>query len=194
MTKAVFIDAHGGPEVFHLRGRDLPAPAPGQIRVRHRAIGLNFIDIYQRKGLYPVSMPAVLGSEAAGVVEAIGEGVDAFSPGDRVAYISGGGGYAEEANVPAAMAAKVPLAVGDDVAAAVFLKGLTVEMLVRQVYPLKAGEACLVHAAAGLPGAAALDRDIEAPVRGNKPHAAFRLRTAPIAGRFPKSDGAPKSD
>ena len=149
MTKAVFIDAHGGPEVFHLRGRDLPAPAPGQIRVRHRAIGLNFIDIYQRKGLYPVSMPAVLGSEAAGVVEAIGGGVDAFSPGDRVAYVSGGGGYAEEANVPAAMAAKFPVAVGDDVAAAVFLKGLTVEMLVRQVYPLKAGEACLVHAAAG---------------------------------------------
>jgi NADPH2:quinone reductase len=149
MTKAVFIDAHGGAEVFSLRERELPAPAHGQIRVRHRAIGLNFIDIYQRKGLYPVSMPAVLGSEAAGVVETAGEGVETFVPGDRVAYISGGGAYAEEANVPAAMAAKIPDAVSDDIAAAVFLKGLTVEMLVRQVYPLKAGEACLVHAAAG---------------------------------------------
>ncbi len=147
--KAVFLDAHGGPENFALRDHDLPPPGPGQIQVRHTAIGLNFIDIYQRKGLYPVSLPAILGSEAAGVIEAAGEGVKGFVPGDRIAYIGGGGAYAEAANVPALMAAKVPEAVGDDVAAAVFLKGLTAEMLVNQVYRLKPGDACLVHAAAG---------------------------------------------
>lgn len=149
MTTAVFLDDHGGPEVFALRAHELPLPGPGQIRVRHDAIGLNFIDIYQRKGLYPVSLPSILGSEAAGVVEALGEGVTAFQPGDRVAYIAAGGAYAQAANVAAASAANIPSGVSDEAAAAVFLKGLTVEMLVRQVYPLKAGEACLVHAAAG---------------------------------------------
>lgn len=149
MSKAVFIDEPDGPEGFVLRDHDLPAPAGGQIRLRHTAIGLNFIDIYQRKGLYPVSMPAILGSEAAGRVEAVGDGVQGFKPGDRIAYIGGGGAYAEEANVPAVMAAKIPDGVADDVAAAVFLKGLTVEMLVRQVFPLSKDDACLVHAAAG---------------------------------------------
>lgn len=149
MSKAVFIDEPDGPEGFVLRDHDLPAPAGGQIRLRHTAIGLNFIDIYQRKGLYPVSMPAILGSEAAGRVEAVGDGVQGFKPGDRVAYIGGGGAYAEEANVPAVMAAKIPDGVADDVAAAVFLKGLTVEMLVRQIFPLSKDDACLVHAAAG---------------------------------------------
>lgn len=149
MNKAVFIDEPGGPEGFVIREHDPPAPAGGQIRVRHTAIGLNFIDIYQRTGLYPVSMPAILGTEAAGVVEAVGQGVQGFSKGDRVAWIGGGGAYAEEANVPAVMAAKVPGGVADDVAAAIFLKGMTVEMLVRQVFPLKKGDACLIHAAAG---------------------------------------------
>ncbi|MHA7870961.1 MAG: quinone oxidoreductase family protein [Hyphococcus sp.] len=149
MTKAAFIDENGGPEVFSLREHALPAPAEGQIRVRHGAIGLNFIDIYQRKGLYPVSMPAILGSEAAGVVEETGAGVDGFAPGDRVAYIAGGGAYAGAAVVPAAMAAKIPDAVDDETAAALFLKGLTVEMLVRQVFRLEASHSCLVFAAAG---------------------------------------------
>ncbi len=149
MTKAIFIDTHGGPEVFSIRDHDLPAPGAGQICVRHTAIGLNFIDIYQRKGLYPVSMPAILGSEAAGVIEAVGPDVPQFSVGDRVAYIGGGGAYAELANVPAVMAAAIPEDVSDDVAAAVFLKGLTVEMLVKQVFPLGADHACLVYAAAG---------------------------------------------
>lgn len=149
MTKAIFLDQTGGPERFSLRDHDLPPPGAGQICVRHRAIGLNFIDIYQRQGLYPVSLPAVLGSEAAGLVEAVGEGVAGFAAGDRVAYIAGAGAYAEAANVPAAMAAKIPDSVDDETAAAVFLKGLTVEMLVRQVYRLKAGDTCLVHAAAG---------------------------------------------
>lgn len=149
MSKAVFIDAPDGPEAFVLRERDLPPPDAGQIRVRHTAIGLNFIDIYQRKGLYPVSMPAILGSEAAGVVEAVGDNAGGFRTGDRVAYIGGGGAYAEDANVPAVMAAKIPDGVSDEVAAAVFLKGLTVEMLVRQVFPLSSDDTCLVHAAAG---------------------------------------------
>jgi len=148
MTKAVYLDAHGGPENFILRDHRPPPPGPGQMTVRHTAIGLNFIDIYRRRGLYPVSLPAILGDEAAGVVEAVGEGVTAFVPGDRITHL-GQGAYAESATVAAASAAKIPDAVSDETAAAIFLKGLTVEMLVRQVYPLKAGETCLVHAAAG---------------------------------------------
>jgi len=149
ITKAMIINAHGGPDAFKATSLDLPPPAADQIRVRHTAIGLNFIDIYQRKGLYPVSTPAVLGAEAVGVVEAVGDGVDGFAPGARVAYIGGGGAYAEAANVSAGMAAAVPDAVDDETAAAIFLKGLTVEMLVRQVFPLAAGHTCLVYAAAG---------------------------------------------
>ncbi|WP_425410494.1 quinone oxidoreductase family protein [Hyphococcus sp.] len=149
MSKAVFIDAHGGPENFTLRDQDLPAPAAGELRVRHTAIGLNFIDIYQRKGLYPIAMPAILGSEAAGVVEAVGEGVDAISVGERIAYIGGRGAYADAANIPAVMAAKIPDGVTDDIAAAIFLKGLTTEMLVRQVYVLTKDDSCLIYAAAG---------------------------------------------
>ncbi|MEO1137052.1 MAG: alcohol dehydrogenase catalytic domain-containing protein, partial [Pseudomonadota bacterium] len=147
--KAAFLDDHGGPDAFAVREHDLPPPGADQIRVRHNAIGLNFFDIYQRKGLYPVALPAILGSEAAGIVEAVGTGVTAFQKGDRIAYIAAGGAYAQAANVAAASAAKIPDNVSDETAAAVFLKGLTVEMLVRQVYALKAGEACLVHAAAG---------------------------------------------
>lgn len=149
MTKAAFIDAHGGPEVFVLRNYAPPAPRPGDILVRHHAVGLNFIDIYKRTGLYPVTLPAILGSEAAGTVEAVGDGVESFEPGDRVAYIGAGGAYAEMATVPAVSAAKVPDNVSDEAAAAMFLKGLTVEMLVRQVFTLKAGHQCLVYAAAG---------------------------------------------
>lgn len=149
MSKAVMLDEVGGPERLTLRERELSPPGPGDIRVRHTAIGVNFIDIYQRKGLYPIAFPAVLGSEAAGVVEEAGEGVEALRPGDRVAYIAAGGGYAEAANVSAGMAAKIPGDVDDETAAAAFLKGLTVDMLVRQVFALSDRHACLVHAAAG---------------------------------------------
>ncbi len=147
--KAVFIDAHGGPEVFALRDHALPPPSAGEMRVRHSAIGLNFIDIYQRTGLYPVALPAILGSEASGVVEAVGDGVDGFAAGDRIAYFATGGAYAQAANVSAAIAAKIPDGVSDEAAAAVFLKGMTAEMLVRQVFALSADHACLIHAAAG---------------------------------------------
>ncbi len=149
MTKAVFIDAHGGPALFRIGDHALSPPGERQIQVRHSAIGLNFIDIYQRKGLYPVSLPAILGSEAAGVVEAVGDNVDGLKPGDRVAYLAGGGAYAEAANISAAMTAKIPAGVSDETAAAVFLKGLTAEMLARQVFALKPDHTCLVHAAAG---------------------------------------------
>jgi NADPH2:quinone reductase len=148
MPKAIVIDKHGGPEVFRLEERAETKPGPGEIAVENAAIGLNFIDIYQRKGLYPVSMPAVLGSEGAGRVAAVGEGVPQFRAGDRVAYM-GGGAYRERTTVAAGMAARIPAAVSDDLAAASFLKGLTAEMLVRQVFQLRAGHTALVFAAAG---------------------------------------------
>ena len=149
MTKAVFIDQTGGPETLTLRDHDLGPPQAGELRVRHTAIGLNFIDIYQRRGLYPVSLPAILGSEAVGVVEAVGPDAGAFKPGDRIAHLAPGGAYAETANIPAVMAALIPDGVPDDIAAASFLKGLTVEMLVSRVFHLGPDHACLVHAAAG---------------------------------------------
>ena len=148
--KAVFLDEiGGGPETLVLRDHELGPPGPGELRIRHKAVGLNFIDIYRRKGLYPIDLPAILGSEAAGAVEATGEDVQGFAVGDRVAYIAAGGGYAQAANVPAGAAAKIPAGVSDEEAAALFLKGLTTEMLVRQVFPLKPGDTCLVYAAAG---------------------------------------------
>jgi NADPH:quinone reductase len=139
----------GGPEV--LEAADLPAldPRPGQIRVRHAAIGLNFIDTYQRSGLYPIKTPAVLGQEAAGVVEAVGEGVERFKLGDRVAYASQMGAYAETNVVPANRAVAVPDGVPLETAAAVLLKGMTAEFLLRRCHPVQAGETILVHAAAG---------------------------------------------
>jgi NADPH2:quinone reductase len=149
MGKAVIIDRAGGPKVFRLADRDPGAPGPGQIRVRNTAIGLNFIDIYQRKGLYPVSFPAVLGQEGVGVIDATGEGVESLKPGDRVAYLSGAAAYATATLCSAGMAAILPKDVSDEDAAAVFLKGLTAEMLLRQVFPLNADHSCLVYAAAG---------------------------------------------
>lgn len=149
LMKAVVLAEHGGPEVLRLEERQRPVAGPGGIVVDNLCAGLNFIDIYQRRGLYPVALPAVLGSEGAGVVAEVGDGIDDLKPGDRVAWFGAGGGYAGASAVPAGMAAKIPDGVSDETAAAVFLKGLTAEMLVRQVYPLKAGDAALVHAAAG---------------------------------------------
>lgn len=149
MSKAVFLNAIGGVDGFEWREREDPNPGPGTILVRNRAIGLNFIDIYERKGLYPVSLPAILGQEGAGIVEAVGEGVTSFKHGDRVSYLSGGGAYAELTVASADHAAHIPAGISDDIAAAVFLKGLTVEMLLRQVFPLTAGHSCLIYAASG---------------------------------------------
>ena len=139
----------GGPEVLEAVEIDRPAPAAGQILIRHAAIGLNFIDTYQRAGLYPMRYPAVLGQEGAGLVEAVGEGVDRFKPGDRVAYSGQGGAYAEFHAIPAARAVALPDSISFETAAACLLKGMTTEFLVRRCHALKAGETILVHAAAG---------------------------------------------
>ena len=140
----------GGPDV--LEAVDLPTPQPGagQVRIRHEAIGLNFIDTYHRSGLYPIKMPAVLGQEGAGVVDAVGEGVTRFKVGDRAAYGTGPlGAYAEAHVVPENRAVHLPAGMSTEVAAAAMLKGMTAEFLLRRCYPLQAGEAVLIHAAAG---------------------------------------------
>lgn len=146
---AVEAKAAGGPEVLEVVERDLPSPGPGQILVRHAAVGLNFIDTYHRSGLYPVKYPQVLGLEAAGHVEAVGEGVTRFAIGDRVAYNGTMGAYAQASVVPADRAVKVPEGVDLEVAAAVLLKGMTAEFLVRRCFPVQAGQTVLIHAAAG---------------------------------------------
>jgi NADPH2:quinone reductase len=139
----------GGAEV--LEAVEVPAPVagPGEILVRNEAVGLNFIDTYHRSGLYPVDFPAVLGVEGAGVVEAVGEGVTRFRPGDRAAYAGGMGAYAEYRVLPEGRAVPLPEGVDSRAAAAVMLKGMTAEFLLHRCYPLKAGEACLVWAASG---------------------------------------------
>lgn len=147
--KAVRIHKTGGPEVLTYEDVDLPPPAPDQVRVRHTAIGVNFIDTYHRAGLYPLPLPATLGSEAAGVVEAAGENVTNIRIGDRVAYCMVRGSYAEAANIPAWAAVKLPSAISDEVAAAALLKGLTARYLLKATYKISAGETILFHAAAG---------------------------------------------
>jgi NADPH2:quinone reductase len=146
---AVQASRAGGPEVLEAVEVEPPTPRPNQILVRHSAIGLNFIDTYQRSGLYPIRYPAVLGQEGAGVVESVGAEVTRFKPGDRVAYSGQGGAYAEFQVVPAARAVALPDAVSFEAAAASLLKGMTTEFLLRRCYPVKAGETILAHAAAG---------------------------------------------
>ena len=149
-THVVRVHQTGGPEVLRWEKIELPAPAPGEVRVRHTAIGLNFLDTYFRTGLYPLPLPAVLGSEAAGVVEAIGQGVTEVRKGDRVAYGTGPtGAYAEVRNVPVAHVVKLPDAIDDTTAAAVMLKGMTAQYLCRRTYAVQKGDHILVHAAAG---------------------------------------------
>jgi NADPH2:quinone reductase len=140
----------GGPDVLENVELPTPQPGPGQIRIRQEAIGLNFIDTYHRSGLYPIKLPAVLGQEGAGVVDAVGEGVTRFKVGDRAAYGTGPmGAYAEAHVVPANRAVRLPDGVSTQTAAAAMLKGMTAEFLLRRCYPLQAGETALIHAAAG---------------------------------------------
>lgn len=147
--RAVRFESPGGPEVLQLVEIDTPEPRPGQVRVRHEAIGINFIDTYHRTGLYPVKLPCIPGGEAAGVVEALGEGVTHLNVGDRVAYSGGFGAYAEANVVPADRVVLIPDGISTRVAAAILLKGMTTEALVRRTYPVKTGETVLVHAAVG---------------------------------------------
>jgi NADPH2:quinone reductase len=139
----------GGPEVLEAVDLPIPEPGPGQLRIRHHAIGLNFIDTYQRSGLYPMRLPAVLGQEGAGVVDAVGEGVSGWRTGDRVAYTGQIGAYALFHVVKAARVLRLPDDISFEVAAAALLKGMTAEFLLRRCYPLRAGETILVHAASG---------------------------------------------
>jgi len=148
--RAIRLDRAGGPEVLDLREVDTPEPGPGQIRIRHAAIGLNFIDIYQRTGLYRLTYPTGLGLEGAGIVEAVGDGVTRFKVGDRAAYGTGPvGAYAEAHVLGADRAVRVPDTIPLETAAAVMLKGMTAEFLARRVFHVKPGDAVLVHAAAG---------------------------------------------
>lgn len=148
-VKAILVRATGGPEVLQPAEVPRPVPGPGQVLLRIEAIGVNFIEVYQRTGLYPVALPATPGAEAAGVVEAVGNGVDGFTPGDRVASMNVIGAYAEYGLVPASRLVRLPGGVSTRQAAAVLLQGMTAQYLATSTVPLRPGDACLVHAAAG---------------------------------------------
>lgn len=150
-TNAIRIHAYGDASVLRWEEISLAAPGPGEAQVRHTAVGLNFIDVYHRTGLYPVGeFPSGLGLEGAGVVEAVGEGVTEVQVGNRVAYAGGPlGAYAERRNLPAERLVIVPEGISDTQAAAMMLQGMTTEYLLRRAYPVKAGDTILIHAAAG---------------------------------------------
>lgn len=150
MTHAIRIHSYGGPDVLKWEAVETGDPGPGQVRLRHTAVGLNFIDVYERTGLYPGALPGGLGREAAGVVEAVGSGVTGLKVGDRVAYTLGvAGSYAEQRLAPAERLVKVPDSIDDKTAAAIMLKGLTARALLRRTYKVQAGDTLVVHAAAG---------------------------------------------
>jgi NADPH2:quinone reductase len=154
MPKAIRIHEQGAPEVMKLEDVDVPPPGAGEVRVRHEAIGLNYIDTYHRGGVYKIPLPSGIGSEAAGVVDAVGSGVTDVKAGDRVTYCSNVplqpiGSYSEVRNVPAARVVKLPDGIKSEWAAAMMLKGLTVQYLTKRTYKVKAGDTVVWHAAAG---------------------------------------------
>jgi NADPH2:quinone reductase len=150
MGRAIRVHEHGGPEVLRIEEVPTPQPGPGEIRVRHTAIGVNFIDTYFRTGLYkPPALPFTPGNEGAGVVEAVGEGVGELGIGERVAYAATLGSYADERILPARSVVRIPHGIDDDTAAAMMLKGMTAQYLLRRTYAVKPGDTILFHAAAG---------------------------------------------
>jgi NADPH2:quinone reductase len=150
MTHAIRFHRTGGPDVLQWEEVSVGKPGPGEARIRHTAVGLNFVDIYNREGVYPQPLPSGLGAEAAGVVEEVGAGVTDLKAGDRVAYGNSPlGAYAEARLIPADRLLKLPDGIDDRTAAAMMLKGLTVQYLIRQTYRVKAGDTILLHAAAG---------------------------------------------
>jgi NADPH2:quinone reductase len=149
MSHAIRIHRPGGPEVLSWEPVEVGAPSPGQVRISQVAVGLNFIDVYHRTGLYPQPLPFTPGVEGAGTVEAVGEGVDWLKPGDRVAYAGPIGGYAQERLIDADRLVKLPDSIAFDQAAAMMLQGMTARMLLRAVFPVEKGDTILVHAAAG---------------------------------------------
>jgi NADPH2:quinone reductase len=150
MAKVIRLHEFGGPERLRIEEMDPGTPAPGEVQLRHTAIGLNFIDVYDRTGLYPMELPGVLGREAAGVITAVGRKVHGFRPGQRVAYVhSTPGAYSEVRNVPAERLVRIAPGISDIEAAALMLKGLTAQYLLRRTYRVQRGDSILVHAAAG---------------------------------------------
>jgi NADPH2:quinone reductase len=149
MPHAIRVHETGGPEVLNWEEVDVGDPGPGQVRIRQEAAGLNYIDVYHRTGLYPQPLPFVPGVEGAGVVEAVGADVADLKAGDRVAYGGPAGGYAEVRLIPADRVVKLPDDISSEQAAAMMLQGMTAEMLLKRVHPVKAGETVLIHAAAG---------------------------------------------
>jgi len=150
MVQAIRFDKTGGPDVLTWQQVSVDKPGPGQVRLKHTAVGLNYIDTYQRSGLYPMPMPSGLGSEAAGIIEEVGPGVAGLKPGDRVAYAGGPlGAYSEARVMGAERLVPVPDGISDQEAAAMMLKGMTAWYLVRRTYPVKGGDTILIHAAAG---------------------------------------------
>jgi NADPH:quinone reductase len=170
MTRAVCFDSFGGPEVLDYREVELRAPGEGEARVAHRAIGLNFIDVYHRTGLYPLTLPSGLGGEGAGIVSAVGPGVTHVAPGDRVAYTAPAplGSYADERVVDARWLVKLPSGIGDETGAAMMLKGLTAWYLLKRSFEVRPGNWILLYAAAGGVGliAAQWARELGARVIG----------------------------
>ncbi len=157
MSHAIRIHTHGGPEVLRWEEVDPGVPGRGEVLIRHTAVGLNFIDVYERTGLYKVALPSVPGREAAGVVEEIGRGVRSLAPGDRVAYAhSKPGAYAQQRVMPADRLVRIPQGVGDRLAAAAMLKGMTAQCLLRRVWRVKRGQVLVIHAAAGGVGSIAV--------------------------------------
>ena len=149
MTYAMSLPRHGGPDLFEKIDFTAPVPGPGEVKIAHRAIGLNFIDTYMRSGLYSAELPGILGCEGAGEVVAVGQGVEDLKVGDRVAYCQGLGAYATERVHKAAQVVKLPDSVAYEAAAAIMLQGLTVRYLLKNSYPVQRGETVLWHAAAG---------------------------------------------
>ncbi len=182
MNHALVVHEYGGCEVLQWQEVPLTDPAPGEVRIRHSAVGLNFIDVYHRSGLYPAgTLPLIPGLEAAGIVESVGDGVVELSPGDRVAYAGGPlGAYAESRNFPAQRLVKLPEGISERKAAAMMLKGMTAEYLLCRTYPVQAGETILVHAAAGGVGqllcqwAGAIGADVIATVGSEEKAAVVR--------------------
>ena len=150
MINAIRVHEHGGPEKLVWEAIPKPEPKPGEALVRHEAVGLNYIDVYFRTGLYKApSMPVTIGMEGAGVVEAVGQGVSDVKPGDRVAYAGALGAYAEARSVPVEKLVKIPDGVDAKQAAAMMLQGMTAQYLLHRTFPVKPGQTILVHAAAG---------------------------------------------
>lgn len=199
MIEAIEVRAHGGPEVLSRVTVDVPPPAPGEVRVRQAALGVNFIDVYYRAGLYNVALPYVPGHEGAGVVVTTGTGVRGFKAGDRVAYMMPGtGAYAAERNLPARWLVKLPDAIDDAVAAAIMLKGITTQVLLRRTYRVRRGDTILVHAAAGGLGlimtqwARHLGATVIAAVGSDEKAAIARAHGAAHTIVIPREDLAPR--